>query len=751
MNPTEVISLKSEQAAECNQIEQGSTQEFRSTGQDPHWVWSGLLLTSGWYKFTAHIQLSSEYTTPHKCYFASGRTFTEQQSARFEQVDDNLHIAYLFLPDRCTDIRYDPMETVGAISFIGMEVEACERDSVPEKFLTQEERAQPSSIVDKIKSCKAYPYLNQLLHKMPFVRSLILKCLAPIHAKAQIEHYDEWLKVNEHIPSLEYQKVQSDKLQVKPLFSIIMPTYNTDPVLLEECIESVLNQGYENWELCIADDASTNSLTKDALLRYAEQDSRIKVTFRELNGHICQASNDALSLATGDWITLLDHDDLLASHALLSMAKAINANPSADIFYSDEDKISVDGMRSDPHLKPQWSKDLLYSHNYISHLGVYRKEIINEVGGFRVGFEGSQDYDLLLRCIKHIESRLTFGELKHKIIHIPHILYHWRVLEGSTALNEEQKDYSQNAGLKALQDALPNTLVEKGELPNTYKVNWPIPADEPLVSLIIPTKNGQDLVKQCIESIEEKTSYSNWEILLVDNQSDKPDDIAYFEQLAADQRIQLLNYDKPFNYSAINNYAIEYAKGSIVVLLNNDVEVINPEWLTEMVSLCLRGDVGCVGAKLYYPNNTLQHAGVVLGLGGVAGHSHKYFDKQHDGYFKRLKIRQNLSAVTAACLAVRKEVYLQVGGLNETDLTVAFNDVDFCLKVHTAGYKNIWTPYAELYHHESISRGTENTPEKQARFGAEIDYMKRIWRNELLNDPYYHPLLTRDREDFSKR
>lgn len=394
---------------------------------------------------------------------------------------------------------------------------------------------------------------------------------------------------------------------------------------------------------------------------------------------------------------------------------------------------------------------MLYSHNYISHLGVYRKEIIYSVGGFRIGFEGSQDYDLLLRCINHIESNVCGRDLTNKIIHVPHILYHWRVLEGSTALSEGQKSYSQDSGVKALQSALPNTIVEPGPLANTYKVNWPIASEEPLVSLVIPTKNGMKLVKQCIESIEKLTSYKNWEILLVDNQSDKAEDIAYFKQLSRDKRVLLLSYDKPFNYSAINNYAIEYAQGSIVVLLNNDVEVISPDWLSEMVSLCSRDEIGCVGAKLYYPNDTLQHAGVILGLGGVAGHSHKYFDKDQDGYFKRLKIRQNLSAVTAACLAVRKDVYNQVNGLNEEDLTVAFNDVDFCLKVQAAGYKNVWTPYAELYHHESISRGTEDTPEKRARFASEVDYMKRTWNSELRNDPYYHPLLTRDREDFSKR
>ncbi|HCH0718191.1 TPA: glycosyltransferase family 2 protein [Vibrio parahaemolyticus] len=745
------IILLAEQAAECNQIQHGSTQEFRSEGQDPHWIWEELDLTEGWYKATAQIQITADYVTPHKFYHGVAHVFSEQQSCSFEQIDESIYVTYFYVESKCTDIRYDPMETIGHVTFEGLSIEACETDKVPEKYLINKQTEHATSTVERIKRMKAFPYLNKALHKMPRLRAFVVKCFSASNASAQVEHYNEWLKINEQIPNKEFQQKQASKLASKPLISVVMPTYNTDPKLLQECIDSVLEQGYQHWELCIADDASTNTATKELLESYVQRDNRIKVTYRETNGHICRATNDALELTSGEWIALLDHDDLLAPHALLTIAKAINANPSADIFYSDEDKITLDGTRTDPHLKPQWSRDLLYSHNYISHLGVYRKEIIYSVGGFRIGFEGSQDYDLLLRCINHIESNVCGRALTNKIIHVPHILYHWRVLEGSTALSEGQKSYSQDSGVKALQSALPNTIVEPGPLANTYKVNWPIASEEPLVSLVIPTKNGMEIVKQCIESIEQLTTYKNWEILLVDNQSDKAEDIAYFKQLAKDKRIQLLSYDKPFNYSAINNYAIEYAQGSIVVLLNNDVEVISPDWLSEMVSLCSRDEVGCVGAKLYYPNDTLQHAGVILGLGGVAGHSHKYFDKAQDGYFKRLKIRQNLSAVTAACLAVRKDVYNQVNGLNEEDLTVAFNDVDFCLKVQAAGYKNVWTPYAELYHHESISRGTENTPEKRARFASEVDYMKRSWGSELRNDPYYHPLLTRDREDFSKR
>lgn len=745
------IILTTEQAAEYNQIQQGSTQEFSSEGQDPNWVWKGLSLSEGWYKVIANVGIYSEYTTPHKCYYANSGAFNEQQSASFEQLDECLYVTYLYVDEQSNSFRYDPMETSGKITFVSLELQLCDAEDIPERFFNTHEFNRPRSTLDKLKALKFYPYLNKTLHRFPKLRAFVVRCIQTNQHQVQNEHYQAWLRVNEQIPNTEYQQKQIAKLTSQPLISIVMPTFNTDPRLLTECLESVLNQGYENWELCIADDASSNASTKEVLQQYASQDKRIKLVMRQENGHICRASNSALELADGEWVALLDHDDLLAPHALLTVVKAINTNPNAEIFYSDEDKISIEGKRSEPHLKPQWSRDLLYSHNYVSHLGVYNKNLIDAVDGFRVGYEGSQDYDLLLRCINHIESTMICGDLRNKVVHIPHILYHWRVLEGSTALSEGQKSYSQKAGIKALQNALPGTEVECGLLANTYKVNWPISAQEPLVSLIIPTKNGMDLVKQCIESIEQKTCYANLEVLLVDNQSDSEQDIAYFKQLSSDKRVKLLSYNKPFNYSAINNYAVKHAKGSIVVLLNNDVEVINSEWLSEMVSLCLRNEVGCVGAKLYYPNNSLQHAGVVLGLGGVAGHSHKYFDKEHDGYFKRLKVRQNLSAVTAACLAVRKEVYLQVGGLNEADLTVAFNDVDFCLKVHSAGYKNIWTPYAELYHHESISRGSEDTPEKRARFAAEIDYMKRTWAKMLSNDPYYHPLLTRDREDFSKR
>jgi len=527
-------------------------------------------------------------------------------------------------------------------------------------------------------------------------------------------------------------------------FSILVPIYKPDLRLFEEMVNSVFSQGYSNWELVLVDDASEDQ----SLAKYLDglaQNSKVKLISRKVNGHISIASNDALKQAEGDFVLLLDQDDLLHPSALLCVAHYLGKYPNANILYSDEDKIDKKGHRHTPHFKPGWNPDLLYSHNYVSHLGVYRKSILDLIGGFKEGVEGSQDYDLLLRCVEQSKG--------DQIIHIPYVLYHWRAIKGSTALSESEKGYSQRAGLKVLESHLGNKgcKVELGMLPNTYKIIWPLPESLPLVSIIIPTKNASQLVRQCIESIQSKTNYANYEILLVDNASDEQESISYFKRLAEYGVVRLLKYDKPFNYSAINNYAVTQATGSVIVLMNNDIEIISANWLTDMVAQTARSSIGCVGAKLYYPNGTLQHAGVIGGLGGVAGHSHKHFAGDHSGYFKRLKVTQNLIAVTAACLAVRKSVFNQVGGLNETDLTVAFNDVDFCLKVWKAGYRNLWSPYIEMIHHESVSRGAEDTPEKQARFKLEIEYMKNNWGSELMHDPYYSPWLTLNREDFTYR
>lgn len=550
--------------------------------------------------------------------------------------------------------------------------------------------------------------------------------------------YLEWIRQYDTLTDRDRAAISQnvEKLVNKPLISVVMPTYNTKLAWLIQAIESVQKQIYPHWELCIADDASPNTQVRDTLRKYAEKDSRIKIAIRKENGHISLASNSALKLVTGEWVALLDHDDFLPEHALYWVADAINRNPQALLFYSDEDKVDEKGLRFDPYFKCDWNPALFYSHNLFSHLGVYSKSLLNKVGGFRVGLEGSQDYDLALRCTEQIEPS--------QIVHIPRILYHWRIHSDSTAKSAEAKPYAAIAAERALNDHFKRTNVAAvaQRTEGGYRVRYALPTLPPMVSLIIPTRNGLNLIRQCIDSILNKTTYPNYEILIVDNGSDDPNVLDYFNEISRSRKVKVLRDDRPFNYSALNNAAVKRASGDLIGLVNNDIEVISPEWLTEMVSHAIRPHIGAVGARLWYPDNTLQHGGVLLGVGGVANHSHFKISRGDPGYFCRAALIQNFSAVTAACLVVKKSIYEEVGGLNEVDLQVAFNDVDFCLRVRAAGYQNLWTPYADLYHHESATRGADDTPEKQARFAKEVAYMTGKWADELANDPAYSPNLS---------
>lgn len=566
--------------------------------------------------------------------------------------------------------------------------------------------------------------------------------------------YEEWIAAYDRrsTEDLHAQMEQSTVMPLRPLISVVLPVYNTPERWLRRAIDSVRAQTYPYWELCIADDASTESHVRPVLEEATRDDRRIKVVFRERNGHISEASNSALAAASGEFVALLDHDDELAPQALYEVAEAINAQPDADYLYSDEDKIDENGRRHEPYFKPDWQPDLQLGQNYTSHLSVYRTELVRAAGGFRKGYEGSQDWDLVLRAVDKTSPE--------RIVHIPKILYHWRTIPGSTALLLSEKNYHQEAARKALGDHFERIgqQVEIQSVPGGHwRVKYPLPAEAPLVSLVIPTRDGLSFLKRCVDSILEKTTYPNFEIVIVDNGSEEPDTFAYLETLvdgshpalAPHHTVTVLSYKGPFNFSAINNYAVNHARGKLIGLLNNDLEVINSEWLDEMAGQALRPEIGCVGAMLYYPDDTIQHAGCVLGIGGVAGHAFKNFPRGTDGKFNRARLVQNYSAVTAACLLVKRSIYDQVGGLDENDLTIAFNDVDFCLKVLTAGYRNLWTPFAELYHHESASRGLEDTPEKHARFRKEIESMMRRWNGILASDPAYNPNLTLEHEDFS--
>lgn len=563
------------------------------------------------------------------------------------------------------------------------------------------------------------------------------------------QSYSEWIKSYDTVTPEIRQALQQHLGTFKntPLISVVMPTYNPNPDWLAEAIESVRNQIYPHWELCIADDVSTDERIFPLLQEYAQKDKRIKVMRRETNGHISAATNSALTLVTGEWVALMDHDDLLPEHALFWVAETINHHPDAQMIYSDEDKIDENYVRFEPYFKSDWNPELFCSHNMFSHLGVYRTALIESVGGFREGYEGSQDYDLALRCIEQIQPQ--------QIHHIPRVLYHWRVHAESTASSADAKPYAMLAGLRALNDHYQrtNTPATAEALTSGYRTRYKLPDNQPLVSLIIPTRNGLDLLRQCIESISDKTTYPNYEIIVVDNGSDDPAALTYLAELDTRDNMRVMRDDRPFNYSALNNAAVKIAKGELIGLINNDIEVIEPDWLSEMVSHAVRDGVGAVGAKLLYPNDHVQHAGVMLGGGdgvrGIAGHVHLNIHRDAHGYFSRAQLTQSYSAVTAACLIIKKTIFDEVGGLNETDLAVAFNDVDFCLRVREAGYRNVWTPFALLYHHESATRGYEDTPEKKSRFAKEIAYMHRRWDHLLYCDPAYNPNLDLHHADFS--
>ena len=573
----------------------------------------------------------------------------------------------------------------------------------------------------------------------------IRRRLAPREQYAPAQDYAEWVRRFDTISEADRSAITSriDAMPNHPRISVVMPAYNPPLELLDEAIWSVRKQLYPFWELCIADDASTHAGVKQLLTKHAEEDDRIKLIFRSENGHISKATNSALSLATGEYIALLDNDDLLTEHALYWVAEAIIENPDSALLYSDEDKLSVDGERFGPYFKCEYNPELMLAHNMICHLGVYRKDIIDHIGGFRTGVEGAQDYDLALRALEQLRP--------DQIVHIPRILYHWRAIPGSTALTGASKDYAAEAGRRAVVEHLQRLGIDADvtpapAAPGMNRVRYKLPDALPKVSIIIPTRDRIDLLSVCIESIRSRSTYAAIEIIVVDNGSTEVKTAEYLNTLKADG-IKVIHSDEPFNFSRLNNLGALEATGEILCLMNNDIEITVSDWLEEMVSYVCRSEIGCVGARLLYPDGRLQHGGVILGIGGVAGHSHKYASRIETGYFGRAALHQSLSAVTAACLLVRKDVFDAVDGLDES-FAIAFNDVDFCLRVRAAGYRNVWTPYAEMIHHESVSRGREDNPEKIARFNGEVSRMIERWGDALLNDPAYSPNLTLDHEDF---
>ena len=564
--------------------------------------------------------------------------------------------------------------------------------------------------------------------------------------------YPTFIALNDTLKKADIRalRTQVPQLPLRPVISLIMPVQAPRAEVFREALDSVSEQIYPHWELLLAGDFSADTQGHAIANEYRSKNFQVKIVSVKPGADLAAPFNRALERVQGEFVARINQHDQIPPHALFCLAREISKHPEADLIYTDDDSIDDANKRLDPRFKPDWNPDLFYSYNYLANLCLYRVDRVRRFGGYRPGFEGAEDYDLALRYLKNTSAS--------KIRHIPRVLYHTRALSqpmAPTSSRLQGEGWGEGKAHQSGKCALAayfeggGITIENGPAPGLYRIKHPLPVQPPLVSIIIPTRDKVEILKKCIESIQQKTDYGNWEMLVVDNQSVESDTHTYFEQIQGDLRIKVIRYEKPFNYSALNNFAVQYAHGEILALLNNDIEVIAKEWLTEMVSHAMRPGIGAVGAKLLYSNGMVQHAGVIIGIGGVAGHAHKYLKGDDHGYCHRAVVTQNLSAVTGACLVVRKSRYLEVGGLNEADLAVAFNDIDFCLKLVAAGYHNVFTPYARLCHHESISRGQDDTPEKHELLIREFSYMKNAWGRLLQHDPAYNQNLTLEFDNFA--
>lgn len=722
---------------------QNHTYIWEANGNDPQFLLKGKY-PKGWML----VNYSGVASKPLKLklYIDRGNGFNENEFNEIGILDDSnvsINKAVVHLGPQVKMLRLDPGESSSTFSLSNISLVRISRFEILLRAFWSYWRI--NGVTAKS--------LKTILHKVwqkgrrVGIRGLwnYAKQAVSPNSISNTDDYNHWLEQNR----LTEENIKEIKKHIKelsycPTFSIIVPVYNVEEQWLRKCIQSVLDQLYPYWELCIADDASTKPHVREVLEEYSKLDKRIRVIYRNENGHISAASNSALELATGQFVALLDNDDELAPNALYENAILLNKHPDADMIYSDEDKITEEGVRYQPYFKPDWSPDTFMSSMYTCHLGVYRTELVREIDGFRIGFEGSQDYDLVLRLTEKTKN----------IYHIPKILYYWRTIAGSTAANPDSKGYAHLAGKKALEEALVRRGVDgwvetADDLPNRYRVHYNL-SGNPLISVIIPTRDMASILSKCLDSIFQKTTYKNFELLVIDNGSQEEETNKLFEfwQNQEPKRFKVFRLDIPFNYSKLNNEAAKIANGELLLLLNNDTEVISPDWLQEMAGYATKDSIGAVGAKLFYPDDTIQHAGVVLGIGGVANHSHCGFSKDVPGYYGILSSTANYSAITGACLMVKKALYESVDGLDE-ELAVAFNDVDFCLRLHDKGYYNLVLPHVHLYHHESKSRGTDDSPEKKKRFNKENQIMMEKWSNVIKNDPFYNINLTRSRTDYN--
>ena len=578
------------------------------------------------------------------------------------------------------------------------------------------------------------------------LKALILKSRHKLQGIDNDYDYGEWYQLTK--PDEEELETQKKEVfDYRPKLSIVIPAYKTPERYLKEMLQSIKDQTYQNWEVCVADGSPRGESSERVLKKFAEQDKRFKYVILGENKGISGNTNAAMDMATGDFIVLADHDDTIPPHALYECVKAINMDPEYDVIYSDEDKLDMDGKALfDPHFKPDFNPDLLTSVNYICHLFVVNRDLVDAVGGFRQEFDGAQDYDFIFRCT----------EAARKIYHIPKVLYHWRCHQNSTASNPESKMYAFEAGSRAIKAHfqrcnIPVESVEKGVDFGIYHTKFAIKG-EPLVSVVIPNKDHHSDLDLCIRSLMEKGTYKNLEFIVVENNSTDKATFSYYERIQKEYpNVRVVTWEKGFNFSAINNFGVKHARGEYLLFLNNDTEIIEKDVIREMLGYCQREGVGAVGARLLYQDDTIQHAGVVVGFGGIAGHTFIGLHRAENSYFHRAMCAQDYSAVTAACIMTKKVLFDQVEGFTE-ELAVAFNDIDFCMKIRSLGKLVVYNPYALLYHYESKSRGLEDTPEKVARFNREIAIFAKRWPDILRNgDPYYNPNLTLRKSNFALR
>lgn len=733
-----------------------------------------LKVPDGFRKARIRVAFGGEYEGARRSYTVDGRSFRRQLAQINASIDEVRYEGDLLrITGWCADslpvkislegaegyqVRqvsrndvsdyYQEDELSGAAGFL-IELPRNAAKKVRVIMETSERRTVKTVRVDQEIRHKQYGVLQTIASGIEYCRTKgLARTLAKVGGKLsrrKSDAYHRWIKKHE-TGKAGLRKQRKIRFEKEPVFSIIVPVYRPDRKFFTGMLESVRNQTYPNWELCLADGGGEGFFMEDCVRGVFGADGRVKYKALSDNTGISGNTNEAMALASGDFIVLVDHDDLIRPDALFECARAINESEDADVLYTDEDKFDTGtGRRFDPHFKPDFNLYLLRSCNYITHLFVFSRELSRQVGGFNKECDGAQDYDMILRCV----------EKARHIRHIPKVLYHWRCHENSTAQNTDAKSYAYEAGVRALQGHYKRQGIEasvtNAEMAGYYRTVYEL-KETPLISIIIPNKDHRDDLENCLKSILGRQSYERYEILIAENNSEDAETFAYYKTIESEYDcVRVLYYDGAFNYSRINNFAAGYAKGEYLLLLNNDTEMIGTDCLRELVSVGLQPEVGAVGAKLLYGDEIVQHAGVIVGLAGVAGHAFLGERRDQVGYFARASIAQNYSAVTAACMLVRKSVYDEVGGFEE-ELSIAYNDVDFCLKIREKNYLIVYDPAAELYHYESKSRGTEDTPEKLARFEQEVSFMLNKWKKVYEDgDPNYNPNLTLKSQDFSLR